>query len=266
MTAFKRAALLAGFGFLYLPIALLIIFSFNASPAVTVWTGFSSHWYGELLANAPLRAAAWLSLLVALAAASLAAFFGTLAALALARFGRLRLRWLFVALVITPLVMPEVVSALALLLWFVTLDDWIGWPDGRGFITLVLGHASFGVAYVAVIVQARLRLLDGAIEDAAADLGAPPARVFTAITLPQAWPAIAAGWLLVFVLSLDDLVIASFLSGPGTTTLPIYVFGSVRRGVSPQINALGTLLVVVAATFITIGWAAWRRGAGSERV
>ncbi len=167
MIAFKRVGLIGGFAFLYAPIALLVVYSFNASPTVTVWTGFSARWYGELLANEPLRAAAWLSLQVAFVAACLAAILGTLAALVLARFGRVRLRWLFAALVFAPLVMPEIVSALTLLLWFVTLDDWIGWPDGRGFTTLVLGHASFGVAYVAAIVQARLALLDPALEDAA---------------------------------------------------------------------------------------------------
>ncbi len=253
------AALGAGYFFLYLPLAIVVVYSFNESRLVTVWSGLSARWYGELLANDRMLDAAGLSLGVALCAATLATALGTLAGVAMARFGRFRARFLFAVLLAAPLVMPEVVTGLTLLLMFVTLEQLTGWPDGRGFATLVLAHASFGLSYVAVIVQARMAMLDPALEEAAADLGAPPARVFRAVTLPLLLPAAASGWLLAFTLSLDDLVIASFTSGPGATTLPMYVFASVRLGVSPQVNALGTVLVAFAATLGLAAWAIWRR-------
>jgi putrescine transport system permease protein len=252
-------ALLLGYAFLYAPIALLVVYSFNDSRLVTVWTGFSTRWYSELLANERIRDAATLSLGVAACAATLATAIGTLAGLAMARLGRFPGRLLFAALLAAPLVMPEVVTGLTLLLMFVALEQAIGWPAGRGFVTLVLAHASFGLAYVAVIVQARLAMLDPALEEAAADLGAPPARAFFAVTLPLIMPAVAAGWLLAFTLSLDDLVIASFTTGPGATTLPIYIFASVRLGVSPQINALASVLTLLVAAFGLAGWLLWRR-------
>ena len=253
------AALLLGYAFLYAPIALLVVYSFNDSRLVTVWSGFSTRWYGELLANERIRDAATLSLGVAACAATLATALGTLAGLAMARFGRFPARLLFAGLLAAPLVMPEVVTGLTLLLVFVALEQAIGWPAGRGFATLVLAHASFGLAYVAVIVQARLAMLDPALEEAAADLGATPARAFRSVTLPLIMPAVAAGWLLAFTLSLDDLVIASFTTGPGATTLPIYIFASVRLGVSPQINALASVLTLVVAVFGLAGWLLWRR-------
>ena len=247
-----RFALGAGCAFLYLPIGLLIAYSFNGGRLVTVWSGFSTRWYAELLANDRLLDAAGLSLAAAAVSASVAAVLGTLAALALSRFGRFRTRIAFALLVAAPLVMPEVITGLSLLLSFVALDQVIGWPSRRGFVTIALAHATFATAYVAVIVQARLAELDTAIEEAAADLGAAPAVVLVRITLPLVAPAIIAGWLLAFTLSLDDLVVASFVSGPGATTLPMFIFASVRLGLSPQINALASLIIVTALLLVGI--------------
>jgi putrescine transport system permease protein len=246
-------ALAAGYAFLYLPIALLIVYSFNAGRLVTVWSGFSTRWYGELLANERLLDAAGLSLAVAVASASLAATVGTLAGVALARLGRFPSRLVFAVLMTAPLVMPEVITGLSMLLSFVTLERLTGWPSERGFLTIVMAHATFSAAYVAVIVQARCAGLESSIEEAAADLGARPGVVFVQITLPLIAPAVVAGWLLAFTLSLDDLVVASFVSGPGATTLPMYIFSSVRLGLSPQINALASVIVLVV--FVTIGTA-----------
>jgi putrescine transport system permease protein len=241
-----------GYAFLYIPILLLILFSFNESRLVTVWGGFSARWYAELVRNDRILEAARLSLAVAALSATIATVLGGLAGLALARFQRFRLRLAFSALLAAPLVMPEVITGLSLLLLFVALDQAIGWPGQRGLTTIVIAHATFGIAYVAVIVQARLKLLDPALEEAAADLGAPPWRAFFSVTLPMLLPALAAGWLLAFTLSLDDLVIASFTSGPGATTLPMVIFSSVRLGLSPQINALASLFVVAAAVLVTV--------------
>jgi putrescine transport system permease protein len=239
-----------GYAFLYVPIGLLVLYSFNDSRLVTIWGGFSTRWYVELAHNARIQEAAGLSLAVAATAASFATVLGGLAGLALGRFGRFRLRVPMTGLLAAPLVMPEVITGLSLLLLFVALDQAIGWPGQRGFVTIVIAHATFGLAYVAVIVQARLKLLDPSIEEAAADLGAPPARTFLAVTLPMLAPALVAGWLLAFTLSLDDLVIASFTSGPGATTLPMIIYSSVRLGVSPQINALASLFVAAAAMLV----------------
>jgi putrescine transport system permease protein len=261
VTRARNWALAAGYAFLYLPIALLIAYSFNGGRLVTVWSGFSTRWYGELLANDRLLDAAGLTLAVATTSAALAAIVGTLAGVALARFGRFPTRLAFAVLMTAPLVMPEVITGLSLLLGFVALEQLIGWPAERGFITLVLAHATFSAAYVAVVVQARCAGLERAIEEAAADLGARPGVVFAQITLPLIAPAVVAGWLLAFTLSLDDLVIASFVSGPGATTLPMYIFASVRLGLSPQINALASVIVFVA--FAAVGAAlllASRRG------
>ncbi len=245
-------ALWFGYAFLYVPIALLILYSFNESRLVTVGGGFSTKWYGELLRNEQLLDAAWLSVQIAALSASLAVTLGTLAGLALSRFGRFRGRTLFGGLISAPLVMPEVIIGLSLLLLFVAMEQWIGWPDGRGMTTITIAHTTFTTAYVAVIVQSRLAGMDGSLEEAAMDLGARPAKVFFVITLPLIAPAIVAGWLLAFTLSLDDVVIASFVSGPGSTTLPMTILSSVRFGVSPQINALATIIVLVVATGIFI--------------
>ena len=238
------AALIAGYAFLYVPIALLIVYSFNESRLVTVWTGFSTRWYGALMQNERILEAAGLSFAVAAASATLALVIGTLAGFALARYGRFRLRWLFACLLAAPLVMPEVITGLSHLLMFVMLDTALGWPP-RGFGTIVAAHATVAVPFVAVVVQARLSGMDRAVEEAASDLGAPPLTVFAHVTLPMLMPALAAGWLLAFTLSLDDLVIASFVSGPGATTLPMVVFSSVRLGLSPQVNALAAIIVLV---------------------
>jgi len=249
MRVLDRAALTFGLGFLYAPILILAVYSFNASALVTVWGGFSTRWYSVLFADAPLLEAARVSFVVALGAATLATLFGTLAALALDRSGRFSGRTAFTGLVYAPLVMPEVITGLSLLLLFVGLGL------DRGLVTLVIAHATLGLGFVAVIVGARLRGLDRSLEEAAADLGAGPGRVFASVTLPLIAPSLAAGFLLAFTLSLDDLVIASFVSGPGSTTLPMRLYSQVRLGVNPEINAASTLLVgAVTALVLTASW------------
>lgn len=253
MTA--RVFLGIGLVFLYLPLLVVMGYSFNASRLVTVWTGFSTQWYGELFADRQIMRAAGISLVVAIISASLATVLGTAAGYALARFGPFRGRALFAGSLAMPLVMPEVITGLALLLLFVAAQSAMPWLPGRGVGTLIIAHASFTMAYVAVIVQARVSGMTRDFEEAAADLGARPAAVFRHITLPMITPALVAGWLLAFVLSLDDLVIASFVSGPQSTTLPMVVFSSVRLGVSPKINALATILII--ATFAILAVAAF---------
>ena len=258
MSWVTRTALALGLAFLYAPIVVLVAYSFNASALVTVWGGFSTRWYAVLLADGPLLAAAWVSLRVALCASLIATGLGTLAALALERHGRFRGRRLFTGLVYAPMVMPEVMIGLSLLLLFV------GIGLDRGLVTLVVAHATFCTGFVAVVVAARLRGLDRSLEEAAADLGAGPARVLWTITLPQLAPALAAGLLLAFTLSLDDLVIASFVSGPGATTLPMRLYSQVRLGVNPEINAASTLLIgLVTAIVLAAAWLSGRNGARS---
>ena len=249
---FRIASLVLGFAFLYIPIISLIVYSFNKSKLVTVWAGFSTRWYGELLRNQQILDAAWLSLKVAAVTATLAVTLGTLAGLALARFGPFRGRTLFSGMTTAPLVMPEVITGLSLLLLFVTLEQIIGWPSGRGMTTIIIAHVTFAMAYVTVIVQSRLSQMDDSLEEAALDLGARPAKVFFLVTLPIVFPALLSGWLLAFTLSLDDLVIASFVAGPGASTLPMVVFSKVRLGVSPDINALATVMIVVVATGVAV--------------
>ncbi|WP_029007471.1 ABC transporter permease subunit [Azospirillum halopraeferens] len=249
---FLAWALWFGYAFLYVPIGLLILYSFNDSRLVTVWGGFSTRWYGELMRNDQLIDAALLSLRIAASSATFAVVLGTMAGLAMVRFGRFRGRTLFGGMITAPLVMPEVITGLSLLLLFVAMEQLVGWPAGRGVTTITIAHTTFSMAYVAVIVQSRLVSLDESLEEAAMDLGARPAKVFFVITLPIIAPAIVSGWLLAFTLSLDDLVIASFVSGPGSTTLPMVIFSSVKFGVSPQINALATIIVLVVATGIFI--------------
>lgn len=240
-------ALMFGYAFLYVPIALLILYSFNESRLVTVWGGFSTKWYVELLNNEQMVNAALLSLRIAAVSACFAVVLGSMVGLALARFGRFRGRTLLGGMVSAPLVMPDVITGLSLLLLFVALEGLFGWPDGRSATTITIAHTTFAMAYVAVVVQSRLAGFDQSLEEAAMDLGARPAKVFFVITLPLIFPAIVSGWLLAFTLSLDDLVIASFVSGPASTTLPMVIFSSVRLGVSPQINALATLIVLTVA-------------------
>ncbi len=238
-----------GFAFLYIPILSLIVYSFNESRLVTVWGGFSTKWYVELFQNQQVIDAARLSFKIAAINATGATILGTLAGLALARFGRFRGRALLTGMATAPLVMPEVITGLSLLLLFVALEQAIGWPAGRGVTTITIAHITFSMAYVTVVVQSRLATLDESLEEAAMDLGARPAKVFFLITLPIVMPAVLAGWLLAFTLSWDDLVISSFVAGPGSSTLPIVIFSKVRMGVSPDINALATILVLI----VTIG-------------
>ncbi len=243
-----------GFAFLYIPILSLIVYSFNESRLVTVWAGFSTKWYVALFHNEAILNAAKLSLKIAAVNATGAMILGTLAGLALARFGRFRGRTLLTGLTTAPLVMPEVITGLSMLLLFVAMELTFGWPAGRGFTTIVIAHITFSMAYVTVVVQSRLATLDESLEEAAMDLGARPAKVFFLITLPIIMPAILAGWLLAFTLSWDDLVITSFVNGPGSSTLPVLIFSKVRLGVSPDINALASILVlIVAIGVITAG-------------
>lgn len=239
-------ALALGLAFLYGPILLVVVFSFNASRLATVWAGFSLDAYRALPGNAALLAALGNSLKVALASAIMATLLGTLAALALVRAGRFLGRGLFTTLVYVPLVLPEVVTGLALLLLFVALDL------ERGATTIAIAHVTLTMSFVTLVVQARLVGFDWTLEDAARDLGASPLRAFLTVTLPIVAPAVLAGFLLAFTLSLDDLVLATFTSGPGSTTLPIYVFGQARRGVTPDINAISALMIAVVAVFLTI--------------
>lgn len=249
---FRTLSLVLGFTFLYVPIVSLIVYSFNKSRLVTVWGGFSTKWYGELIGNQQILDAAWLSLKVGALSATLAVVLGTIAGLVLARFGPFRGRTLLSGMTTAPLVMPEVITGLSLLLLFVTMEQLIGWPRGRGMTTIVIAHVTFAMAFVTVIVQSRMAQLDDSLEEAAQDLGARPAKVFFLITLPIVFPALLSGWLLAFTLSLDDLVIASFVAGPGASTLPMVIFSKVRLGVSPDINALATILVVVVAIGVVI--------------
>ncbi|WP_207481546.1 ABC transporter permease subunit [Arenibaculum pallidiluteum] len=255
---FLYMILALGFAFLYVPILLLVIYSFNASRLVTLWGGFSTQWYASLLGNQQLLSAAWLSLQIAALSATGATVLGTMAGMVMARFGRFRGRAIVGALVTAPLVMPEVITGLSLLLLFVSLEDLIGWPEGRGMTTITLAHVTFTMAFVAVIVQSRMASLDESIEEAAMDLGARPAKVFFVITLPIIAPAVVSGWLLAFTLSLDDVVISNFVSGPGATPLPIEIFSSIRLGVTPEINALATIIVgLVSAGILAAGlWSA----------
>ncbi len=250
-----------GFLFLYIPIVSLVIFSFNSSKLVTVWGGWSTKWYGELLNDPQILGAAWISLKIGVVSATLATVLGTIAAMVLTRFGRVRGRGLLTGMVTAPLVMPEVITGLSLLLLFVAMEAMFGWPAGRGMLTIIIAHTTFCMAYVAVVVQSRLTDMDDSIEEAASDLGAKPVRVFFDITLPMIAPALISGWLLAFTLSLDDLVIASFVSGPGASTLPMVIFSKVRLGVTPEINALATLIVVVVAIGISISWFFMRKKA-----
>jgi len=241
-----------GFAFLYLPILLMVFFSFNNSRMVTEFTGFSWRWYVALFGNAALMEALFLSLRIAAVSATMATILGTLAGFALSRFTRFRGRALFGAVMAAPLVMPEVITGLSLLLLFVALEGAFGFPAGRGATTVAIAHATFGAAYVAVVVQSRLADFDVSLEDAAMDLGARPWKVFAVITLPLIAPGVAAGWLLAFTLSLDDLVIASFVSGPGATTLPMVIFSAVRLGLTPELYALATVLLVVVAVALVV--------------
>lgn len=246
--------LVLGFTFLYAPMLMLVIYSFNSSKLVTVWAGWSARWYTQLFHDSAMISAVGMSLTIATAAATMAVIVGTLAAVVMVRFQRFRGSTGFAFMLTAPLVMPDVITGLALLLLFVAMGHAFGWPAERGMFTIWLAHVTFCSAYVAVVVSARLRELDHSIEEAAMDLGAAPVKVFFIITLPMILPALISGWLLAFTLSLDDLVIASFVAGPGATTLPMLVFASVRMGVNPEINALATLILLVVGIIGMIAW------------
>jgi putrescine transport system permease protein len=247
---FLLTMLVLGFAFLYIPILSVIAYSFNESRLVTVWGGFSTKWYAELFNDRQMLSGVWLSLRVATVTATGAVLIGTLAGLVLARFGKFRGRTTLAGMVTAPLVMPEVITGLSLLLLFVAFADFPLVPDQRGFGTIAIAHITLTMSYVTVVVQSRLSTMDESLEEAAMDLGARPAKVFLVITLPIIAPAIISGWLLAFTLSLDDLVITSFTAGPSTNTLPMMIFSKVRLGVTPEINALATLMVSVVTVFV----------------
>lgn len=254
-TWFNATSLTLGFAFLYLPILLLVIYSFNESRLVTVWGGFSTRWYGELLRNEAMLDAAWVTLRVAVLTATFATILGTMAAYVLVRAGRFRGRAVFSGMIYSPLVMPEVITGLSLLLLFIAL----GIP--RGMFTVVIAHTTFAMCYVAVVVSSRLVTFDKSLEEAALDLGCSPLDAFFSVTLPIIAPSVIAGWLLAFTLSMDDLVIASFTTGPGATTLPIKIYSAVRLGVSPEINALSTILIGIVALGVIAASLAQKRAA-----
>lgn len=243
MSWFNTVSLTLGFAFLYVPMLILVIYSFNESKLVTVWAGFSTKWYGELLHNEAFLNAAWVTIKVAVMSSTIATVLGTMAAYVLVRGGRFMGRTLFSGMIYAPLVMPEVITGLSLLLLF------IGLGLDRGVMTIVLAHTTFSMCYVSVVVSSRLVTFDKSLEEAALDLGCSPAEAFRLVTLPIIAPAVISGWLLAFTLSLDDLVIASFTSGPAATTLPIKIYSAVRLGVSPEINALSTIMIAI----VTVG-------------
>src|SRR5579884_3174215 len=257
-SAFNIVSVAFGLAFLYLPIAILVVYSFNASRLVTVWGGWSLAWYRELAHDAAILEAAWASVRIALLSATAATILGTCAALALVRMGRFRGRLLFSGMVFAPLVMPEVITGLSLLLLFVAVNA------DRGFWTVAAAHTTLTMCFVAVVVQSRLIGFDRSLEEAALDLGCPPLKTFFTVTLPLIFPAIAAGWMLAFSLSLDDLVIASFTTGPGATTLPIRIYSQVRLGVKPEINAICTIMIAAVALATILSSLAMKRGAVSR--
>ena len=245
-TAFNVASVALGLAFLYAPIVVLVVYSFNASRLVTVWAGWSTRWYGELLRDGAMLESAWVTIRVAMLSATAATVLGTLAALALVRLGRFRGRLLFSGMVYAPLVMPEVIIGLALLLLFVAVGA------DRGFWTVTVAHTSLTMCFVTIIVRSRLLHLDPSLEEAALDLGCPPMKTFLSVTVPLILPALASGWMLAFTLSLDDLVIASFTTGPGATTLPIRIYSEIRLGVKPEINAICTIMLAVVGIAVVL--------------
>lgn len=253
-SVWRRVILIVGYTFLYAPMLMLVIYSFNSSKLVTVWAGWSTRWYTQLFNDSAMISAVGLSLTIAAASATMAIVLGTIAAVVMVRFGRFRGSTGFAFMLTAPLVMPDVITGLSLLLLFVAMGNAIGWPAERGMFTIWLAHVTFCTAYVTVVISSRLRELDRSLEEAAMDLGATPLKVFFVITVPMIAPALISGWLLAFTLSLDDLVIASFVAGPGATTLPMLVFSSVRMGVNPEINALATLILLVVGVVGLVAW------------
>ena len=265
-STFLFSVLCFGMAFLYVPMLLLIIYSFNYSKLVPVWGGFSVRWYKTLFASEEVWNALTLSLQIAVVNATFATLLGTLAGLAMARFGRFRGRTLFSGMISAPLVMPEVITGLSLLLLFITMNELLGWPSNRGITTITIAHITFSLAYVAVIIQSRLTGMGQDLEEAAQDLGGKPLRVMMDITLPLLAPGMIAGWLLAFTLSLDDLVIASFVSGPGANTLPMLIYSRVRLGLRPDINALATIIILTVALGVIIaGWLLMRQQRRQKR-
>ena len=253
-----------GYAFLYVPILSVMFYSFNDSRLVTLWGGFSLRWYRSLLQDGEILGAALLSLEIAVVSATVATMMGTIAGLALNRLGRFRGRTLLTGMITAPLVMPEIITGISLLFLFISLADWIGWPSHRGATTITIAHITFSMAYVAVVVRSRLGSLDQSLEEAAMDLGGRPVRVFFDITVPMIAPAMISGWLLAFTLSLDDVVIASFVSGPGSTTLPMLIFSKVRLGVTPDINALATVIIVLVSLGVVTAAVLSRRHAARD--
>lgn len=247
---FLITCLCFGFAFLYVPILSMIVYSFNKSRLATVWGGFSTEWYWRLLDNELIMEAAALSLQIAVVSATFATILGSMAGIVLARFKRFRGRTLFSGMVTAPLIMPEVITGISMLMMFIVMAEWIGWPGERGFTTITIAHITFSMTYVATVVQSRLSDTDIAIEEAALDLGSRPWQVLRDVTLPVISPAIITGWLLAFTISLDDVVITSFTTGPGSTTLPILIWSKVKLGVTPDINALATIIVVVVGIVV----------------
>jgi putrescine transport system permease protein len=244
--------LVLGYIFLYGPIISLVFFSFNAGKLVTVWAGFSTKWYGALMHDELVISAFFLSLKIAVVSSTVATILGTIAGYVLARFGLFKGRTVLSGMVTAPLVMPEVITGLSMLLLFVSMEQMIGWPEKRGFLTITIAHITFTMSYISVVMQSRFSTLDVSLEEAAQDLGARPLKVFFVITLPIVTPAIVSGWLLGFTISIDDYVITSFNSGPGFNTLPMVIFSKVRLGLNPEINALATLVISVVATGVVI--------------
>lgn len=252
LSRFLIVMMCAGYVFFYMPIISMIVYSFNRSRLATVWGGFSTQWYGKLFSNQQVIDAATLSLGIAFVSATFAMILGAMAGLALARFRRFPGRTLFSGLVTSPLIMPEVITGISLALLFIGLGYVIGWPSQRGAMTITIAHITFSMSYVAVIVQSRLSAMDRSVEEAAMDLGSKPLRVLFDVTLPIISPALVSGWLLAFTLSLDDVVITSFTNGPGSTTLPIYIFSKVRLGVTPDMNALATIMVTIVGAGVAL--------------
>ncbi|MDA7967392.1 MAG: ABC transporter permease subunit [Gammaproteobacteria bacterium] len=265
-STFLFSALCFGMAFLYIPMVLLVVYSFNHSRLVPVWGGFSLRWYKSLFTSEEIWNSLLLSLQIAVVNATFATLLGTFAGLTIARFGRFRGRTLFTGMLSAPLVMPEVITGLSLLLLFITLNELLGWPSSRGMTTITIAHITFSLAYVAVIVQSRLSGMAQDLEEAAQDLGGKPLRVMFDITLPLLAPGMLAGWLLAFTLSLDDLVIASFVSGPGANTLPMLIYSRVRLGLRPDINALATIIIFTVAVGVALaGWLLLRQRKQRER-
>ncbi len=259
-STFLISCLCFGLAFFYIPIISMIIFSFNKSRLATVWGGFSTEWYFKLFKNAQVMNAAILSLEIAVLSATLATILGTMAGMALARFSGFRGRTLFSGLVSAPLIMPEVITGVAMLLLFIFMERYFGWPSKRGFTTITLAHTTFSMSYVAVIIQSRLQSMDVSLEEAAMDLGSKPWQVLFDVTLPIIAPAMIAGWLLAFTISVDDVVITNFTTGPGATTLPILIWGKVKLGVTPDINALATIIVAIVSVGVGLAGYLMYRG------